>query len=69
MARIPTDQQEALELVVWSQCSLEEASSVLGAPVSTLKSRLFRARRNLADLLDPGALGEDRPDDSPGGAR
>ena len=69
LAQIPVDQQEAIELVGWSQCSLEEASSVLGVPVSTLKSRLFRARRNLADLLDPAALGDDQPDDgAPGGA-
>lgn len=69
LARIPADQREAIELVVWSQCSLEEASSVLGVPVSPLKSRLFRARRNLAGLLDPRDLGEDRFDEAPGGAR
>ncbi|MEP6798486.1 MAG: RNA polymerase sigma factor [Lapillicoccus sp.] len=68
MTRIPDNQREAIELVVWSQCSLAEASSVLGVPVSTLKSRLFRGRRALAGLLDPLALGEDRDEGQPDSA-
>jgi RNA polymerase sigma-70 factor (ECF subfamily) len=55
LARIPDNQREAIELVVWSQCSLAEAATALGVPESTVKARLHRARRSLAGLLDLGA--------------
>jgi RNA polymerase sigma-70 factor (ECF subfamily) len=32
--------------------SMEEASKALGWPIGTVKSRLFRARRDLAKLLE-----------------
>jgi RNA polymerase sigma-70 factor (ECF subfamily) len=52
LAKIPADQREIVELVAWSGCSMAEAAQVLGVPEGTVKSRLARARRRLAGLID-----------------
>jgi RNA polymerase sigma-70 factor (ECF subfamily) len=52
--KIPAKQREVVELVIWSQCSLADAARALGVPEGTVKSRLARARSNLAGLLDIG---------------
>lgn len=52
LTQIPADQREVVELVAWSGCSMAEAAQVLGVPEGTVKSRLARARRRLAGLID-----------------
>ncbi|GAA3582177.1 RNA polymerase sigma factor [Kribbella ginsengisoli] len=52
LAKVPADQREIVELVAWSGCSMAEAAQVLGVPEGTVKSRLARARRRLAGLID-----------------
>ncbi|WP_330474818.1 RNA polymerase sigma factor [Terrabacter sp. C0L_2] len=59
LQRIPAVQREAIELVVWSHCSLAEAADALGVAVGTVKSRLHRARRSLTDVIEIDALEED----------
>jgi len=58
LARLPAVQREAIELVVWSGCSVAEAATALGVSEGTVKSRLHRARRSLTDLISPDALKE-----------
>ena len=58
LKRIPTVQREAIELVVWSHCSIAEAAGALGVSEGTVKSRLHRARRSLADVTTIDALKE-----------
>ncbi len=53
VARLPRREQDVLALCVWSELSYEQAATVLGVPVGTVRSRLSRAR---ARLHDPGAL-------------
>jgi RNA polymerase sigma-70 factor (ECF subfamily) len=55
LERIPAKQREAVELVIWSDCSIAEAARALGVPAGTVKSRLARARTRLAGLLDLGS--------------
>src|SRR6476661_2049090 len=58
LQRIPRVQREAIELVVWSHCTLAEAAGALGVSVGTVKSRLHRARRSLTDVIEIDALKE-----------
>ena len=48
---LPPDQREALELVLYQGLSYEEAAQVLGAPLNTVKTRVFHARRKLRESL------------------
>lgn len=52
LAKLPVEQREALVLVGVLGCTYEEAAAICGAVVGTVKSRVNRARRRLAQLLD-----------------
>ena len=52
LARLPIVEREALTLFYLQELSLEEISEILGIPLGTVKSRLFRARRILRRELD-----------------
>jgi RNA polymerase sigma-70 factor (ECF subfamily) len=56
LAALEPDLREAIALSVGSQLDYATISSVLGVPVGTVKSRVFRARRRLAALLNGGAM-------------
>lgn len=58
-ALLAPDHREVLTLVGASGCSYEEAAQICGCAVGTIKSRVNRARRKLADLL--GLDEEGRP--------
>jgi RNA polymerase sigma-70 factor, ECF subfamily len=63
LARLPVDQREALILVGAQGLSHDEAAKVCGVTIGTIKSRVFRARVSLAELLsleDIGDLGAPR---------
>ena len=47
MNRLPTDQREALVMVVLHGMSYDELAAATGCAVGTAKSRVFRARRQL----------------------
>jgi RNA polymerase sigma-70 factor (ECF subfamily) len=49
--QLAPDHREVLTLVGASGCSYEEAASICGCAVGTIKSRVNRARKKLADLL------------------
>lgn len=55
MTRLPTDQREALVMVVVHGMSYEALAEATGCAVGTAKSRVFRARRQLEAWL----LGDD----------
>jgi RNA polymerase sigma-70 factor (ECF subfamily) len=63
LAKLPHDQREALLLIGASGFSYEEAATICGCAVGTIKSRVNRARSRLAEMLDMGEtedLGPDR---------
>ena len=51
--QLEPDHREALMLREYEQLSYEEISHVLRVPVNTVRSRLFRARMALKQLLSP----------------
>src|ERR1700689_5370488 len=55
LSALPTGQRTALLLVSASGLSYEEAATICGCAVGTIKSRVARAREMLVALLDNGA--------------
>jgi RNA polymerase sigma-70 factor (ECF subfamily) len=53
--RLPPFQRDVLVAVCFNGLSYEEASTRLGIPVGTIRSRLYRARAALQGLLEPDA--------------
>ena len=62
LAKLPLDQRVALLLVSAEGLPYEEAAAVIGVAVGTVKSRVSRARRRLAELLHQDAADEIGPD-------
>jgi RNA polymerase sigma-70 factor, ECF subfamily len=50
-AQLAPDHREVLTLVGASGCSYEEAASICGCAVGTIKSRVNRARKKLSEML------------------
>ena len=51
LAELPDDFKAAIVLVDLEDLSYEDAAAVLDCPVGTVRSRLFRARKHLAERL------------------
>jgi RNA polymerase sigma-70 factor, ECF subfamily len=51
LARLSVEQREVLLLIALEELSYEDAARVLGVPVGTVMSRLYRARERLRALL------------------
>jgi RNA polymerase sigma-70 factor (ECF subfamily) len=63
LGKLPRDQREALILIGALGFSHEEVANICGCAVGTIKSRVNRARRHLAELLSiegPDYFGPDR---------
>jgi len=59
MQLLPAGHREALVLIGAAGCSYEEAARMCGCPVGTVKSRVSRARTQLAEILAGTALPKD----------
>ena len=69
LAKLPYDQREALVLVGASGFSYEEAANICGCAIGTIKSRVNRARTQLAYLLSmPGGASSDKAEATAAGA-
>jgi len=55
LQHLPVDQRETLLLVTLEELSYEEAARVLGVPIGTVMSRLYRARERLRQALHDAA--------------
>ncbi len=62
LTKLPADQREALLLVGATGLSYEETAEICGVAVGTIKSRVNRARRKLAELLEVEGESEYGPD-------
>lgn len=52
LSMLPDEQREALMLIGAGGFSHEEASEIMGVAVGTIKSRVFRARNALQDMMN-----------------
>lgn len=51
LERLSAEHREIVDLVYYHEKSVEEASEILGIPAATVKTRMFYARKRLAELL------------------
>lgn len=72
LAALPPEYREAVVMHDLGGVPYEEIAQLTGAPMGTVKSRISRGRRQLAELLEhrdpPGPSNQTTRDKSPGGA-
>jgi RNA polymerase sigma-70 factor (ECF subfamily) len=51
VTNLSTDHREIIDLVYYHEKSVEECARVLGIPAATVKTRMFYARKKLAELV------------------
>jgi RNA polymerase sigma-70 factor (ECF subfamily) len=51
LSRLSAVHREVVDLVYYHERSVEEVARIVGAPVSTVKTRMFYARRRMGELL------------------
>lgn len=56
VAKLSPAHREIVNLVYYHEKSVEEAASLIGIPASTVKTRMFYARKQLADLLKTAGI-------------
>lgn len=56
--RLSVPHREVIDLVYYHDKSIEEVAEIVAAPVGTVKTRMFHARKRLAELI--ADAGEDR---------
>lgn len=56
IARLSADHREIIDLVYYHERSVEEVAEIVGIPENTVKTRLFYARKKLAELCKEAGL-------------
>jgi RNA polymerase sigma-70 factor, ECF subfamily len=56
LAQLSAIHREVLDLVYYHEKSVDEVAEIVGAPVSTVKTRMFYARKRMVNLLDAAGL-------------
>lgn len=56
VAKLSPAHREIVNLVYYHEKSVEEVASLIGIPASTVKTRMFYARKQLADLLKSAGI-------------
>jgi RNA polymerase sigma-70 factor (ECF subfamily) len=51
MSNLSADHREILDLVYYQEKSIEDCALILGIPAATVKTRMFYARKKLAELV------------------
>jgi RNA polymerase sigma-70 factor (ECF subfamily) len=57
LAQLSAEHREIIDLVYYHERSIEEAAAILGIPAGTIKTRMFHARRRLAEHLKAADIG------------
>jgi RNA polymerase sigma-70 factor (ECF subfamily) len=56
LARLSPAHREIIDLVYYHEKSVEEAATIVGVPAATVKTRMFYARRRLAELVKAAGI-------------
>jgi RNA polymerase sigma-70 factor, ECF subfamily len=54
--RLSAEHREVVDLVYYHEKSVEEVAAIVGAPEATVKTRMFYARKKLAELLKAAGI-------------
>jgi RNA polymerase sigma-70 factor, ECF subfamily len=55
MTKLSREHREIIDLVYYHEKSVNDAARVLGIPSATVKTRMFYARKKLAELVQQAA--------------
>ena len=58
---LSADHREIIDLVYYHEKSVEEVAEIVGIPENTVKTRMFYARKKLAELLKAAGMERGRP--------
>jgi RNA polymerase sigma-70 factor, ECF subfamily len=50
LTRVSREHRQIIDLVYYQEKSIEECAQILGIPAATVKTRMFYARKKLAEL-------------------
>jgi RNA polymerase sigma-70 factor (ECF subfamily) len=56
LERLSADHREIIDLVYYHEKSVEEVAEIVGIPENTVKTRMFYARKKLAELLKAAGI-------------
>jgi RNA polymerase sigma-70 factor, ECF subfamily len=56
LSQLSADHREVIDLVYYHERSVEEVAEIVGAPVGTVKTRMFYARKHMGKLLAAAGL-------------
>jgi RNA polymerase sigma-70 factor, ECF subfamily len=56
LSQLSTQHREVLDLVYYHEKSVDEIAEIVGAPVNTMKTRMFHARKRMQGLLEAAGL-------------
>jgi RNA polymerase sigma-70 factor (ECF subfamily) len=59
LTELPVQHREIIDLAYYHEKSLEEVAEIVGIPKNTVKTRMFRARSQLAGLLREAGIRRD----------
>ena len=65
LQELPPDYRQTVVLKYWYDLSYEEIAETMDTTVSAVKSRLFRARRKLAEVGVANGIGQGAPAKEP----
>jgi RNA polymerase sigma-70 factor (ECF subfamily) len=51
LTRLSPEHREIIDLVYYQEKSISECAEILGIPAATVKTRMFYARKRLAELV------------------
>ncbi|HEY6705271.1 MAG TPA: sigma-70 family RNA polymerase sigma factor, partial [Xanthobacteraceae bacterium] len=51
LTRVSREHRQIIDLVYYHEKSIEECAQILGIPAATVKTRMFYARKKLAELV------------------
>jgi RNA polymerase sigma-70 factor (ECF subfamily) len=56
LGHLSAEHREIIDLVYYHEKSVEEVAGIVGIPENTVKTRLFYARKKLAELLKAAGI-------------